>query len=205
MWILVASYINTASDEAVPHFSITRARAAMSETPQDDPNPKLRWYQYRLWHLFVLTLVAAVVAAFISRYFFRPDPITRITSYSEWESATRNSRCILFVDCEWNANIVLFRQPFAKFAEWCAATSNNRPLTMMIDSDDTTNDVWKICQDLWRANNIAPGAMKTYGGAGRVVWIDRGQVVDYAWCTELMDDDVRDIDILKTRTANAFD
>ncbi len=33
----------------------------MSEKPQTAPKPKLRWYQYRLWHLFVLTAVVAIV------------------------------------------------------------------------------------------------------------------------------------------------
>ncbi len=33
----------------------------MSEKPQPAEKPKLRWYQYRLWHLFVLTAVVAIV------------------------------------------------------------------------------------------------------------------------------------------------
>ena len=33
----------------------------MTDKPQPAEKPKLRWYQYRLWHLFVLTAVVAIV------------------------------------------------------------------------------------------------------------------------------------------------
>ena len=93
-----------------------------------------------------------------------------------------------------------FRQlRFQKLAEWCQSDTNVRALTMTIDSDDTTNDVWKICEQMWLDNRIPPGSMKHYGGAGRVVWIDSGRVVDYDWCSELMD-----LDALKARTKHAF-
>ncbi len=32
----------------------------MTDTPQPAEKPKLRWYQYRLWHLFLVTLVFAL-------------------------------------------------------------------------------------------------------------------------------------------------
>lgn len=35
----------------------------MSETPQTESTPKLRWHQYRLWHLFVVTAMAAVACS----------------------------------------------------------------------------------------------------------------------------------------------
>ncbi len=38
----------------------------MSEESQPEPKPKLRWYQYRLWHLFVLTAVIAVVCSWFA-------------------------------------------------------------------------------------------------------------------------------------------
>ena len=161
--------------------------------------------RFSLRTLLLLVAVSGVAAAMIAHYVFRPDPITHITTRSEWDAATNNDRCVVFVDGDWNINMVAFRQPFAKFADWCQANTNARVLTMIIESDDTTNDVWNICDQLWRTNNIDRGGMKNYGGAGRVLWIDNGEVVDYAWCMELIDyDDIENIDALKARTRAAF-
>ena len=141
----------------------------------------------------------------VAHYFFRPGSIAQITTRSAWDAAIKNDRCIVFVDGDWNINMVAFREPFAKFANWCQSATDVRALTMKIDSDDTTNDVWNISDELWRTHNINPGGLKNYGGAGRVLWIDNGQVVDYAWCRELMDyNDLDNIDVLKARTQNVF-
>jgi hypothetical protein len=148
--------------------------------------------------------VAAVTAALVAPY-FRPSPIVRIATRTEWDEAIANDRCVVFVDGDWNSEMVAFRKPFAKFADWCRASTDVRTLTMLIDADDTTGDVWNICQQIWMTNDIHQGGLKTYGGAGRVLWINRGQIVDYAWCKELTDDtDIENIDALKTRTRKAF-
>lgn len=126
-------------------------------------------------------------------------PIGNITTHADWELATKNHRCIVFVDGAWNIQMVHFRRPFAKFADWCQTHTNTRALTMSINPHDTTNDVWHICQELWAQNNIDPGGLKNFGGAGRVLWIDKGQIVDYAWCFE-----VETIEMLTERTQKAF-
>jgi hypothetical protein len=36
---------------------------------------------------------------------------------------------------------------------------------MPIDADDTSNDVWQICEEFWRKNDIHPAGLKNYGGA----------------------------------------
>ena len=76
---------------------------------------------------------------------------------------------------------------------------------MLIDASDTTNEIFSLCDQLWRANGIWPGALKHYGGSGRVLWIDNGQIVDYAWCMDVKKyEDVENIESLKHRTRNAF-
>jgi hypothetical protein len=162
-------------------------------------------FRFSLRALLLLVAITALATAMVAHYFFGRDPITHITTRSEWDAAMESDRCIVFVDGEWNVDMVAFRQPYAKFAEWCQSHIDARALTMLIDSDNTTNDVWSICNELWRMNSINPGGLKNYGGAGRVLWINKGQVVDYAWCMELINyEDIENIDTLKARTQNAF-
>jgi len=40
----------------------------MSETPQPDSKPKRHWYQFHLRHLFILTLVVAIVCACLASF-----------------------------------------------------------------------------------------------------------------------------------------
>ena len=161
--------------------------------------------RFNLRILLLLVAVAAGVSAVVAHYFVRPDPITKITSRSEWISAIKHDRCVVFVDGDWNIDMVAFRKPFSKFAVWCESRTDTHALTLKIDPADKTNDVWNICDELWHTHNIKRGGLKNYGGAGRVLWIDKGQIVDYAWCMELMDDgDIDNISALKTRTRNAF-
>ena len=76
---------------------------------------------------------------------------------------------------------------------------------MTIDSDDTQNDVWRICDELWRLNLIDPGGLKNYGGAGRILWVEDGKVVDYDWCEALTDfSDLENFDALEMRTRSNF-
>jgi hypothetical protein len=160
--------------------------------------------RFRLRTLLLLVTASAVAAAMVAPY-FRPSPIAHITTRSEWDAAISNDQCIVFVDGDWNTEMVAFRRPFARFADWCQDHTEVRALTMLIDADVRTNDVWSICDRLWEKNDIDKGGLKNLGGAGRVLWIHHGQVVDYAWCNEVMNDnDIENIDALKTRTRKVF-
>ena len=154
----------------------------------------------------LLLVASCAIAATAAHYLIRPDPMMRITTHAEWDVAIKRRNCVLFVDGDWNIDIVAFRRPFAKFAWWCYADATARAITMKIDSDDTSNDVWSICDTLWSSNEIHPGGLKNFGGAGRVVWLKNGNVVDYAWCMELMQrNEVETIALLQKRTRKAFD
>jgi len=78
---------------------------------------------------------------------------------------------------------------------------------MMINPDDTSDDIGKLCEQLWTKYDIPRGGLKNLGGAGRVLWIANREIVDYAWCMELMNDnDTDDTEtLLKARTQKAFD
>ena len=155
--------------------------------------------------LLLLITLLAVTLVIIANVISNRDPVIRIATRTQWDSAAKHKRLVVFVDGDWNSNVVMFRQPFEQYALWCQTDTDVVTSTMLIDAKDTTNDVWNICEQLWRSNNIDPGSLKTFGGAGRVVWIEQGQVVDYAWCWELLNhDDIDDIGMLKVRTKDAF-
>jgi hypothetical protein len=56
----------------------------------------------------------------------------------------------------------------------------------------------KWCSSILRALRKL-GGLKYLGGAGRVVWFQNGEVVDYAWCSE-----VANAGELQARTLKAF-
>ena len=51
-----------------------------------------------------------------------------------------------------------------------------------------------------RSNEIDVGGLKTYGGAGRIIWLEDGRVLDYEWCFEFLNEPSQ----LKARSRNAF-
>ena len=161
--------------------------------------------RFTLRSLLAFVTLCAVAAAIGAHYFLGPDPVTYIATRADWDAAIEHNRCVVFVDGDWNGDMVLFRRPYTKFAEWSQDQPDIVALAMKIDPNNETNDAWKICDELWTTNRISRGGLKNYHGAGRVIWIDHGKVVDHAWCMELMgDDEIENIDKLMTRTRNAF-
>jgi len=122
-----------------------------------------------------------------------------VKTLDDWDALLQNGRHVLFVDCDWNVAMVAFRRPFSKFSDWCREETNYRSASVkMIASGD--HELSKATQDLMRSNGIFLGGMKTYGGAGRVIWLEDGRVLDYEWCHELLNDPSK----LKARSRKAF-
>jgi hypothetical protein len=119
----------------------------------------------------------------------------------------QNRHCVVLVDGAWNTETARFRPSFKEFASWCQTKTDVQVLTMMINPKDTSDDVWKLCHELWNKYDIDSGGLKTFGGDGRVLWINNGEVVDFAWCMEFMhESDTADTAaLLRTRTSKAFD
>jgi hypothetical protein len=134
---------------------------------------------------------------------FTSEAVRRITTPEELHTATSTGRCVLFVDCDWNGHMVMFRRPFSDLAEWANSNTDYKTITVKLDSSslDTASPdpMWGTLHQLWDANSIGFGAMKTLGGAGRVVWFKDGKVVDHAWCFE-----VQEFDQLKSRTESGL-
>ncbi len=105
----------------------------------------------------------------------------------------------LFVDCDWNSLMVAFRGPFSSFADWSRDETAYQPASvkMIAFSDD---DLSVAVQDFLRSNGISTQGMKTYGGAGQILWLENGRLLDSADCGEFL----RDVPNLKTRTQQVF-
>lgn len=127
------------------------------------------------------------------------NSVRMITSSAALRDSLATGQSIFFVDCDWNGGVAAFRSPLATFAAWSEQNNNIQTLSVKIDSE-SQGELWDTLQQMWRDNRIPPGGLKNFGGAGRVVWFRDGQVVDYAWCTEVLS-----VEQLKARTANAFD
>ena len=113
---------------------------------------------------------------------------------------------MLFVDGNWNPEMEAFRKPFEDFSKF-ANSHGISTLTISIDPD-LEDESWEICQKLW--GQIGDGkkqhGLKHFGGAGRIVWLDNGKILDYDWCAFLTNwDNIDDIDWITNRTNAAFE
>jgi hypothetical protein len=129
---------------------------------------------------------------------FSSRAVRLISTTDDFYAVTATGNCVLFVNCDWVEFPVAFRQPFSEFARWCRENTDYKTVTVKLKAN-SHDELWSAIQDLWAWNHIFPGGLKTYGGAGRVVWFKGGRVVDYAWCSEVLS-----VDKLKLRSTTAF-
>jgi hypothetical protein len=122
-----------------------------------------------------------------------------IASYRDWHAAVSHGKSVVFIDCEWNPEVAAFRKPFADFAQWCVQDANCEAFSATLKLDEPRDELWNEIQRLLEANAITGGGMRNLGGAGRIVWIKNGRVVDYAWFSEAFTRDD-----LVARTIQAF-
>ncbi len=131
-------------------------------------------------------------------------PVKIVSTGEQWDAWTQNQKCVLFVDCNWNATVVVSRTTYQAFSEWCVE-NDICPLAISLDANDKTSEARQVCQKLWKDNAIAQGSMKNAGGAGRIVWLQDGTVVDHDWCTAILNwENLQDIESWKNRTEEAF-
>ncbi len=126
------------------------------------------------------------------------SPVQIIATADALRDSLSMGQSVFFVDCGWNGDVVAFRFSIAAFATWCEQNSI-QTLSEKVDSE-SKDELWHALQQMWRDHRIHEGGMKNYGGAGRVVWFRDGQIVDYAWCSE-----VHSVALLRARTSKAFD
>lgn len=123
--------------------------------------------------------------------------VQQVKSADEWGSAVSFGQTVLFVNCEWHIDVVAYRRVFREFGASSQENMECRAVSVTVDPDGQ-DELWPILQSLWAQLRIDHG-MKLLGGAGRIVWFDNGQVVDYALWFE-----VPDVESLRQRTKMAF-
>ncbi len=125
-------------------------------------------------------------ASVVADHFVGPA-VQTVDSPNDWKSLIAAPHCILFVDCPWNAEIAAYRVgPFPKFASWCRMNSDYVPVRVNVD-DELRSPIAKLLQAVLKSADIPSGGLKTLGGAGRVIWMEKGRVRDYAWWHEVPD------------------
>lgn len=125
--------------------------------------------------------------------------VRTIDSVDDWNRVGMRGTRILFVDCDWNLDVAVFRQTVADYAAQAGSRVDLQIVRVRIDADNTKTALFdRVCQ-LWRENGIHPGGMKNFGGAGRVVWLVDGHVLDYAW-----GHDIASVKDFQRRTIRAF-
>lgn len=138
---------------------------------------------------------------------FPPASISCIATRGKWDATIKGSRCIVLVNDDWHISTDVFRPYFAQLANWCQSETNFKAILIEIDGVGPPNDVWRICGELQVKYDLEAGGMRHTGGAGRVLWLDHGHLVDHAWCDVLFDEyryEASFLDALKARTKSAF-
>ena len=158
--------------------------------------------RYSLRNLIVAFSAAAIIA-FSVQHYYGLEPV-HVTSTEQWSAANTNSRCVLFVNGDWNSEMATFKEPFNAFSRW-AHLRGITPLTFDISE---SNEFGRVTSEaLWEQ---VPGMRSQHGlkhlhGAGRVVWIENGKILDYDWCANLTNwKNLDDTSKLKERTRRTF-
>lgn len=135
----------------------------------------------------ILKMIAlvAVVLAITRLILLQPSMPTSIRTRSEWTTATQRGNCILYVNCEWNIDVVVFGKSFSQFCESSMRNADVQPLEILLRADEQSSDGWQICENLWISNGLYSGGLKNLNGAGRIVWLKDGKVVDSCWYSDI--------------------
>ncbi len=106
------------------------------------------------------------------------------------------SRTVLFVDADFNG--FTNQGIYEPFCRWFHRKYGRD--TLVIDTTPGEGEPWEIAQEIWRDHHVFTGGYKTFGGAGQVVWIDRGVVIDNAFIMDFVH-----LSELQSRTEKVFE
>lgn len=105
-----------------------------------------------------------------------------ISNPRDWSSTVATGNRVVFLNCEWNMEVVKYRHVFARFAPRRRSEANYNVAIVMMDENDK-DEVSQLACRLVNSSQIAYG-LKTLYGAGLVLWLKDGKVVENDWCPE---------------------
>jgi hypothetical protein len=120
-----------------------------------------------------------------------------IPSPKDWGPTVATGNCVVYLNCSWNIDIVRYRTVFAKFAQDRRGDKSYKVAVVMMDENEQ-DKVSLLAQRLVDAHKIGYGT-KNWLGAGLILWMKNGVLIDYCWCQE-----VRDETALRERTIRSF-
>jgi len=131
--------------------------------------------------------------------------VKRIETAESFRGMLNGGDYLLFVDCDWNSDVLKSHPHFETLAVWCTETAICEPVSVFIKGSDfdsglgTTGVQRELEHFLYVRNELEGGGIKLMGGAGRIVWIRDGELVDSGWHWDLAD-----LSAMKQRTRQAF-
>jgi len=153
--------------------------------------------RFSLKFLLGFMFIAAVCAAVYMHYAPRRLPTTEIECTQPWGDVTKNKKTVLFVDADCNGFTLFWGHLYEPYCRWFRWKYGRN--AVLVDTTLGSGETWDVLQQTWRDHNVITGGYKTWGGAGQVVWIRDGIVVDTAFLP-----DFPDLDSMKQRTLKNF-
>ena len=152
--------------------------------------------RFSLKSMLVTVMLAALCVATYVHFAPRPLPVRQISCEQPWSDVAASTAVVAFVDADFNGFTGFYSNVYERFCRW--HLSGFRENAILIDTTSGSGETWDKLQQTWRDLNVHTGSFKTFGGAGQVVWVKNGKVVDTVFLPD------SDFDELKGRTVNNF-
>lgn len=112
------------------------------------------------------------------------DRIHTIRSLADWNTTISEGRVVLFLDAAWSLPVTVWRRPFLEFSNWCHESSACSPVRVQLCHHD---EEWATIFAFRDANSIPFKGDIYSNGAGQVVWLKDGHVLDHSLCHRFPD------------------
>ena len=135
--------------------------------------------------MMVILAVVAIAAAVIASH-LRPSVYDSciVSTQVELDEICADQNCIVYVDGVWSTVCKMFHPPFIECAKEGFQHGKYRPVVIDLHLGNPEHEA--IVSRLKAGADVRPYGMKSFGGNGLVFWLVNGNVVDAAWCVDLM-------------------
>lgn len=112
------------------------------------------------------------------------DRIHTVRSLADSNTTLGEGRVVLFIDATWSLPVVAWRQPFLEFSTWCHERSVCIPVRIQLSDPD---EEWQTIESFREANAIPSYGYAFHNGAGQVIWLENGRVLEHSNCINFPD------------------